>query len=288
MAAVKKGSGDRKNLTDFVKSTHVCDIDKSDLKTVIDRRNVHRYLLLSMTYGLNASYTKKIHVGLQATSENCFVPIVKLTGNYADGICLDIDTCRQFQISMEQMKQYLCENQKSKPSPIIINNISIGFTTAYGTRAVIVSYKKNAGQPANNNATQEQPPLKKQKTYNIAIVMQKATFIGLEDIARCVDAHLARLIPITDTVNACSKYLINEIELKLPSAYIDYEIIKLTVRGNFEEIERDVRTQINNLPFLDVYFNIIFEELLSLGFNEIVRIILLKRNCFIKKEKFYF
>ncbi|KAL6417212.1 hypothetical protein ACFW04_012906 [Cataglyphis niger] len=96
MAAAKKGSGDRKNLTDFVKSTHVCDIDKSDLKTVIDRRNIHRYLLLSTTYGLNASYTKKIHVGLQATSENCFVPIVKLTGNYADGICLDTDTWRQF------------------------------------------------------------------------------------------------------------------------------------------------------------------------------------------------
>ncbi|KAL6421639.1 hypothetical protein ACFW04_014557 [Cataglyphis niger] len=279
MAAAKKGSGDRKNLSDFVKSTHVCDIDKSDLKTGIDRRNAHRYLLLSTTYGLNASYTKKIHVGLQATSENCFVPVVKLTGNYADGICLDTDTWRQFQINMEQMKQYLCENQKSKPSPIIINNISIGFTTAYGTRAVIVSYKENEGQPANNNATQEQPPLKKQKTYNVAIVMQKASFVGLEDIARCVDAHLARLIPITDTVNACSKYLINEIELKLPSAYIDYEIIKLTVRGNFEEIERDVRTQINNLPFLDVYFNIVFEELLSLGFNEIVRIILLKRNC---------
>ncbi|KAL6423091.1 hypothetical protein ACFW04_010522 [Cataglyphis niger] len=284
MTAAKKGSGDRKNLTDFVKSTHVCDINKSDLKTVIDRRNVHQYLLLSTTYGLNslgvnASYTKKIHVGLQATSENCFVPIVKLTGNYADGICLDTDTWRQFQISMEQMKQYLCENQKSKPNPIIINNISIGFTTAYGTRAVIVSYKENVGQPANNNATQEQLPLKKQKTYNVAIVMQKATFVGLEDIARCVDAHLARLIPIIDTVNACSKYLINEIELKLPSAYIDYEIIKLTVRGNFEEIERNVRTQINNLPFLDVYFNIVFEKLLSLGFNEIVRIILLKRNC---------
>ncbi|XP_050460120.1 uncharacterized protein LOC126856006 [Cataglyphis hispanica] len=279
MAAAKKVSSERKKLTDFVKSTHVCDINKSGLKTDFDRRNDQRYLLLSTTYELNASYTKKIHVGLQATSENCFVPIVKLTGNYADGICLDTDTWQQFQISMEQMKQYLCENQKSKPSPIIINNISIGFTTAYGTRAVIVSYKENAGQPANNNETEEQPPLKKQKTYSVAIVMQKTTFVGLEDIARCVDAHLARLIPITDTVNECSKYLINEIELKLPSSYVDCEIIKLTIRGNFEEIERDVRTQINNLPFLDVYFNIVFEELLSLGFNEIVRIILLKRNC---------
>ncbi|KAL6419786.1 hypothetical protein ACFW04_011195 [Cataglyphis niger] len=93
-------------------------------ETIID---IYYY---TTTYGLNASYTKKIHVGLQATSENCFVPIVKLTGNYADGICLDTDTWQQFQISMEQMKQYLCENKKFKPSPIIINNISNGFTTA--------------------------------------------------------------------------------------------------------------------------------------------------------------
>ncbi|XP_029677841.1 uncharacterized protein LOC115244391 isoform X2 [Formica exsecta] len=264
MAATKEVSSDQKNLVDFVKSTHVCDISKSDNKIDIDRRNEQRYLLLSTTYGLNSSCTKKLHVGLQATNDDCFVPIVKLTGNYIDGICFDIDSWQQFQISMEQMRLYLSENQKTRPSPIIINNISIGFTTAYGSRAVIVTYKENAEQSASNGEAEEQaqPPLKKRKTQNIAIVMQKATFLGLENIARCVDAHLSQLVCIADTVNTCANYLINEIELKLPSAYIDREIIKLIVIGNFQEIERNVQTQIKDLTFLDVYFNIVFEELL--------------------------
>lgn len=154
MTAATEVSSDQKNLADFVKFTHVCDIIKSGIKTDNDRRNEQRYLLLSITYGLNSSHTKKIHVGLQVTNEDCFVPIVKLTGNNADRICFDTDTWQQFQISMEHMMLCLSENQKTKPSPIIINNISIDFTTAYGIRAVIVTYKENTEQsPSVRNRT---------------------------------------------------------------------------------------------------------------------------------------
>ncbi|KAL6418374.1 hypothetical protein ACFW04_012174 [Cataglyphis niger] len=115
MAAPKESS--------FVNSAHVCDTDKtSNVESGSnDRRNEQRYLFLSITYGLNASYTKKLHVGLQAIKESCFVPIVKLTGNYVDGICLDIDTCEQFQAYMKHITLYLNESPKINPSPIIIN-----------------------------------------------------------------------------------------------------------------------------------------------------------------------
>ena len=108
--------------------------------------------------------------------------------------------------------------------------------------------------------------------------MQKPTFLGLENIIKCVDAHLTQLVSIVDTVNECANYVINEIELILPTTFVDCEIIKLTIKDNYREIERNVQTQINNLMFLDAYFNIVFEELLSLRFNEIVRIILQKRK----------
>jgi len=55
-------------------------------------------------------------------------------------------------------------------------------------------------------------------------------------------------------------------------------IIKLTLRDNYENIERNVRTQINDLTFLDMYFNIIFLELTLLTYNEIFHIILSKRE----------
>lgn len=181
------------------------------------------------------------------------------------------------------MRQYLNEDQKRTGglNPIIINNITINFTSAYGARAILVAYKEtNEHSATNGEKEEEQPPLKKRKTYNTAIVMQKVTFLGLENIIKYVDTHLSQLINIVDTVNTCANYIINEIELKLPSSYIDCEIIKLTIKGNYEEIEQSVRTQINNLTFLDVYFSIVFVEILSLKFNEISRTILQKRKFY--------
>jgi len=52
----------------------------------ITERNKQQYLLLSTTYSLN---TKKLHMGLQLTKELIFETIVKLTGNYAEGISFD-------------------------------------------------------------------------------------------------------------------------------------------------------------------------------------------------------
>jgi len=72
------------------------------------------------------------------------------------------------------------------------------------------------------------------------------------------------------------RYLIKEIKLNLPRSYIDCDIIKLTLKGNYDEIEHNVH--INDLTFLDIYFNIIFLELISLRFNEIPHIILLNRE----------
>lgn len=134
-----------------------------------------------------------------------------------------------------------------------------------------MTYKENKNHVAENGEVEEsQPPLKKRKTYAVEVVMQKTTFLGLENIIKCVDAHLMQLVSIVDSVNVTARYLINEIELKLPSSYIDRKIIKLNVKGNYQEIERNIQTQINKLTFLDVYFNIVFVELLSLRFNEIV------------------
>jgi len=93
-----------------------------------------------------------------------------------------------------------------------------------------------------------------------------------------IDAHLKYLQSLADNVNKCARYLIKEIELKLSRSYIDCDIIKLTLKGNYNEIERNVRTQINDLTFLNMYFNIIFLELTLLCFNEILYISLSNRE----------
>lgn len=190
-----------KKITSFVKSEHVCNIIKTEnndtVKSAGRNEQQQRYLLLSTTYGLNLSHTKKIHVGLQATNEGCYVPIVKLTGNYVEGICFDTVTWHQFQTCMSQMRLYFDENQKTRPSPIIINNISVNFTSAYGSKAVLVSYRENTEHSTDSGRETEeeeedqtQPLLKKRKTYSVAVVMQRAIFLGLENIAKCVEMRI--------------------------------------------------------------------------------------------------
>ena len=284
----------RKEASELVKSARVRGSSKAEKRNnaesnndddVNERRNDQRYLLLSTTYGLNSSHSKKLHVGLRARNDedDSFEPVVKLIGNYVDGICFDVDTWQQFQANTETVILYLTnENQKDKLSPIIINNISISFTTAYGAKAVLIAYKENSNQSASDEEEVQETPTKKRRTYSAAIVMQKTTFLGLENIVKCVNARLTELTSVAATVKVCEKLLINEVDLKLPSyidpAYFNHEIIKLTIKTSYREIEQALQKQINDLTFLDVYFHIVFEELLALRFNYIVRIILLKRK----------
>lgn len=241
-------------------------------------------MLMSTTYGLNSSYTKKIHVGLMVIDgdELDFLPIVKLTSHGATGICFDMESWQKFQENMELISAYL-SGDKINQSSIIINKIIINFTTAYGSRAILVSYRENVqGNISSENVEDTRAngsTPKKQKTYSIAIVMQRATFLGLENIVDCVNVNLNKLNLISSSVNECARYLINEIGINLPiNGYINSNIIKLKIRGNSKEIERSIRTQIKDLTFLDEYFEITFLELISLYFNQIVRTIVMKRK----------
>lgn len=252
------------------------------------RGNTRFHMLFTTTYGLNSSHTKTIHVGLQRTNEGIFKPLVKLSGNNADGIYFDADSWKQFQDNMGLMNEYLSSDNRAKTNSVVIKNISISFTTSYGAKSILLAYKEEEELRSTENITgnlrkeeitsDSTPPSKKRRTFAVAIVMQKTTFLGLQNVEKCVDAHLKQLETLTENVNKCAQYLIREIELKLPVSYINQEIIKLTLRGNYEEIERNVRRQINDLTFLDMYFNIIFLELISLRYKEIFYIILSNRE----------
>lgn len=155
-------AGTTTGLSSFVKSSHICDIKElgnGDNKIGNGGRN--RHLLLSITYGLNSFFTKKIQVELQLTMEDCFVSIVKLTSN---GICLDSDTWQQFQACMDPMRQYFLNEDKKRTggiNPIVINNITVNFINAYGTRAILVAYNETGEYSATSVEKEEQPPSKK-------------------------------------------------------------------------------------------------------------------------------
>ncbi|KAL6255512.1 hypothetical protein P5V15_013848 [Pogonomyrmex californicus] len=274
----KRNTPEPSNAPGSERRKYIYDIPKRNCN---EERNDKFHMMFSTTYGFNISHTKRIHVGLQTTNKGIFVPMVKLTGNYAEGIYFT-DSWQQFLNNMGLIDEYLNANNKSRPDPI---NVAINFTSSYGSRSILLAYKENEEATMENieiqhrgTTTDSQPPTKRRKTYAIAIVMQKSTFRGLKNIVKCVDAHLKHLQSVTDNVNKCTQYLIKEIELNLPKNYIDSDIVKLRLKGNYHEIARNARTQINDLTFLDMYFDIIFVELTSLRFNEILRIIFSNRN----------
>ena len=241
----------------------------------------HRAMLLSTSYGLNSSYTKRIHVGLQTSNsdEFDFQPVVKLAGRGNEGVFFDL-TWEQFQANMWRMSDYL-DGSNSKPDPIIIDKIVINFTTAYGVRALLVAYRETEKKDAvlENPAEENANTPKKRKIYSVAIVMQKATFLGLENIIDCVNANLLQLNVITSSANDCAKYLVNEIQINLPvKGYIESDIIKLTLKANRSDIQHNARLQLKDLTFLDTYFEKTFLELIALYFDQIVNVIKMQRN----------
>jgi len=192
MASHKDANNSKKRAYDVHNNFKMCNEEG---------RNERFHMLLLTTYSLNNSHTKKLHVELQTTNEGVFKPLVKLSGSNANGIYFDADSW-QFLHNMGLMSEYLTRNNKLKPNPVIIKNIYISFTTAYRARSILMTYKKNEEElygkyhrlRRNKEMADSSPAAKKRKTYAVTIVMQKNTFQGLENIVKCVDAHLKHLI----------------------------------------------------------------------------------------------
>ncbi|KYN28627.1 hypothetical protein ALC57_01956 [Trachymyrmex cornetzi] len=142
-------------------------------------------MLFTTTYGLNNSHTKTIHVGLQRTNEGIFEPLVKLSGNNDDGIYFDADSWKQFQDNMGYMNEYLTSDNRMKTNSIVRKNISISFTTSYGAKSILLAYEEEelrsmeniSGNLRKEEVASDSTPSKKRRTFAVAIVMQKTTFL---------------------------------------------------------------------------------------------------------------
>jgi len=96
MASHKDANNSKKRAYDIPNNSKICNEEG---------RNERFHMLLSTTYGLNNSHTKRLHVGLQTTNEGVFKPLVKLSGNNANGIYFDADSSQNFLHNMGLMSE---------------------------------------------------------------------------------------------------------------------------------------------------------------------------------------
>ncbi|XP_036148484.1 kinesin-like protein KIN-7K, chloroplastic [Monomorium pharaonis] len=103
------------------------------------------------------------------------------------------------------MSEYLNDDGKLKLNAIAIKNISICFTSSYGSKSILITYKETEedrfSEENSKDATDSSLPTKKQRNYSVAIVMQKTTFQELQNVVKCVNAHLEHLKLLSDNVN---------------------------------------------------------------------------------------
>lgn len=186
-------------------------------KTLVELPN----LLLSTTYALNKSNTKRATVGLEYHG-GLHRTVIKLcgTGSPSKYITLTADDWEMIVDQMVTMDEYLRHSYVSTysdfgvPQKIFLPKHDISFTTAYGARAIAIDErpvveKSKVTYVENDNAVSdvaEIPPsqpsnqtgesaMKKKRRFENppGIILQYGTFEGLRDMRECITERLKRL-----------------------------------------------------------------------------------------------
>lgn len=240
------------------------------------------YMILATTYTLNNSDTKRIQIGLRSLNEDgVFKPAIKLSGNTSNGLCIDFDTWLKFQQHVERASSYLRGATHGVPEPVAINNIVMQFTSAYGAKSIMLTYRQKTEEERIATSASDSaigPASKKRKLYSVSVVLQKTSFDGLESVIKCINARYKQLESLASLITDCARLLITEIEQNLPKRPLDEDVIQQTLAEKQQEVEQNVRRQIKNVHFIDAYFDIVFSELTSIHLNEIIRAIILNAS----------
>lgn len=203
------------------------------------------HLLLSTTYGLNNSLTKKVVVGLGLHLNDKFEPVIRLISNSCGGICLKPSTWSKLADIFDLIDDYYAFDINDG-SQWPLDNIDVDehcrvfFTTAHNQRAIRFDVLNGPTDTArqeshadDGNQEQEeedaQPPAaKKAKLFQPLIVMQKTTFEGLKTVYVCVDERLRRLERLNPDVNRCKDLYLNHVAAAVKRSPVkDYSLHRL-------------------------------------------------------------
>ena len=141
-------------------------------------------------------------------------------------------------------------SSKIKVNLISFANIFVSFTSAYGAKAIGDAqerWKFFKGDFISKYASRTS--LRRKENLTPYYDCNAASYISRNGKNNQLYRRACKQLTFSiDNVNECARYLIKE--LLLTNSYIDSEIIKLTFRGNKEDIKHCMKTQIKNLSFL--------------------------------------
>lgn len=229
-------------------------------------------LILSTTYSLNHSATKKITVGLQLRVDGSIQPIVQFQNNSSSGgIVFDSEAWSLLQSHLPAVSKFFTGGQKVTasmghrvPAPIRVGDNEILFTSAYGSKAVAFDrYRRGEFLEAEDHL-EDEGPTRKYGKYAPVILMQKGTFNGLLNILVCVDERFRRLQRNVTHVQKCADVLCAELQLHIPIGQLTDNVdcfeVRELIKNNNKSLKEAVRLR-QDASFADHTFPIVFLEL---------------------------
>lgn len=234
-------------------------------------------LVLATTYGLNKSISKKIVVGLGLGVDNeTFVPVIKLESSSS---CCILNTTEWTLLAdeLDTIAEYLDSSGDSSAEwyfeHITLGSCNITFTTSHGSKSItfvpVNTSEESDGadfEEEEENAEASNEGVKRKRSYQPAIVMQKATFDGLKTVFVCVEEQLHRLQRIANNVNRCKKLYIEYIAERVKiQGHREPSLRRITLISTreYESARAYIKTQVED-EFTNNYCDIVLLELTKL------------------------
>lgn len=255
-------------------------------ETTVDME-IKRHLnfsLLSTTYPLNTSCSKKIVVGLlyNHDTDNFEPTITLLNYQYSTGLNFDSETWTRLQEAFTEISRYFDSGSRYQPSKMNIGKLDIVFTSSYGIKSVIFDLPRIFEDTKQGGC--------KKRMYTPAVVLQKRTFQGLRRVSVCVEERFNRLRRIASEVNQCKSFVFNEIKDLFSASDMDQpnDVILSIISDKSRKIKDSVKSKFDkkNKVFLEHHFDMAFFEMIYVCSGIFYN--LLKQHYINEEENFKF
>ena len=264
----------------------------------------HSHQILPMTYGLNKSFNKLLHVGLEKLSKvsSDFKPTICVSDREFRGIKFSVDGWREFTKCFSDIEKYfLSENDEMLDQQIKLPGCTVRFIISYSDKAFELT-------PDSVNKEEEEdlaPPKKRQRTvnedgddekkkkkpYHFSLVFKRNTFECLKALVKCVDTRIEYLCKI----EKCMNFILGEMSRQIKDNLQDNINSQYTVYYNRDVIYAmsfvhdcvvefiDKYVSENNLGVTHEDVDMIVRELVALHVYDVTHV--LNKNAFNKLVK---
>lgn len=247
------------------------------------RRPLGKHLLLSASYGLNNSDTKKIATGIALMDSGSFETVVKIVGSGSNEIILSATAWNIFARDFDNTARYFSydhwDDEQHWGYPMELEGCSVTYGRAHDAKAIIFELPENRrqDQPSQDpdhdevRAGTQEPSAKRRKVFSPKVIMQEVTFQGLVRVSPIVDAQLERLKQSANALNKSKGLIVKNIASGirfLGREDLSVEAIADIVLERFDSVTENIRKH-SKPTFGKTFYQIALLELKILFVNEL-------------------